>query len=400
MRRISAHYILPVSSPPIRNGIITLDDSGEVLDVSAPSGSEPEESEGVEFYSGALTPGFVNAHCHLELSHLKGAAPQGAGLAGFIAGLAAHRAKFTDEQAHRAASLADAQLYAAGTVAVGDVSNHRLTFEVKAGSPVFYHTFVERYGLRREDVASGVRSARMLAAEAERLGLSASLTPHAPYSTLPEMYDALAQGSAFWSVHNQECADENLMFEKGGGSLHELFLSMGLTPMPPVGKSSIHCTLRHVAEGQRLLLVHNTCTTAADYDAAAAVRCKGISWVLCPTSNLYIERRLPPLRMLRAKGANIALGTDSLASGASPNLLEELKLLAERFPDVPLSETLRWATLGGATALGMEHSLGSLERGKRPGVTLLTNLDLDKLKLTPDTKSYLLTKKIPTFADK
>jgi cytosine/adenosine deaminase-related metal-dependent hydrolase len=390
MRRIAAHYIFPISSPPIRNGIVTLDDSGAVLDLSASSG-ELQESEGVEFYSGALAPGFVNAHCHLELSHLRGVIPQGVGLAGFIASLAAHRSAFSDEQALRAANLADAQLYAAGTVAVGDISNRELTFGVKSGSPVFYHTFIERFGLRREDVAPGARSAQELAEAAAKLGLTASVTPHAPYSTRPEMYEALAQGG-IWSVHNQESGDENLLFEEGRGALHELFLSMGLPPVPPTGKSSIYHTLRHVAEGQRLLLVHNTYTGAADYDAAAA-RCKSISWVLCPASNLYIERTLPPLRMLRAKGANVALGTDSLASNASLNLLEELKLLAKHFPDIPLSEMLRWATLGGATALGREHVLGSLEKGKRPGVVHLSNLDLDKLKLTPETKSRLLTRK-------
>ncbi|MDR1416639.1 MAG: amidohydrolase family protein [Prevotellaceae bacterium] len=396
MRRIAAHYIFPISSPPIRNGIITLDDSGMVLNLSAPS-EELRESEGVEFYSGALAPGFVNAHCHLELSHLKGAIPQHTGLAGFIASLAAHRAAFSDEQARRAADLADAQLYASGTVAIGDISNSEVTFEVKSGSPVFYHTFIERFGLRREDVAPNVCMAQKLAAAAATLGLTASVTPHAPYSTLPEMYEALAQGG-IWSIHNQESDDENLLFEKGEGALHELFLSMGLTPLPPTGKPSIYHTLRHAAEGQRLLLVHNTYTSATDYDAAAA-RCKNISWTLCPASNLYIEHALPPLRMLRAKGANIALGTDSLASNASLNLLEELKLLAKCFSDIPLSEMLRWATLGGATALGREHILGSFEKGKRPGVTLLSNLDLDKLKLTPETKSRLLTRKIPTFAD-
>ncbi|MDR2813785.1 MAG: amidohydrolase family protein [Prevotellaceae bacterium] len=387
MRKIAAHYIFPISAPPVRNGILTLSDDGEVLDLSASDSTLPE-SEGVEFYSGALVPGFVNAHCHLELSHLKGVLPQRTGLAGFIPGLAAHRNDFTNEQALRAVALADAQLYASGTVAAGDISNSGLTFEVKSRSPIFYHTFIERFGLRREEVARSVQSAEALAAEAARLGLSASATPHAPYSTLPELYAALAQSSR-WSVHNQESSDENLLFREGRGALRELFLSMGLTPIPRTGKSSIYHTLQHAGEAKRLLLVHNTFTSAADYDAAA-VRCKNISWVLCPASNMYIERTLPPLQMLRSKGASIALGSDSLASNASLNLTDELKLLAAHFPDIPPDEMLRWATLGGATALGVEHIFGTFEKGKRPGVTLLSRLDLDKLKLTPETKSQSL----------
>jgi cytosine/adenosine deaminase-related metal-dependent hydrolase len=396
MRRIAAHYVFPISDPPIRNGILTLSNDGEVLDLSA-SADALQESEGVEFYSGALVPGFVNAHCHLELSHLKGVIPQHTGLAGFISSLAAHRNDFTDEQALRAIALADAQLYAGGAAAVGDISNSGLTFEVKAHSSVFYHTFIERFGLRREDVARSVQSAEALVAEAAQLGLSASVTPHAPYSTLPELYAALAQSSR-WSVHNQESGDENMLFREGRGALHELFSAMGLTPIPPTGKSSIYHTLQHVCEAQKLLLVHNTYATSTDYDAAAAC-CKNISWVLCPASNMYIERALPPLQMLRTKGAAIALGTDSLASNASLNLLDELKLLAAHFPDIPLSEMLRWATLGGAEALGVEHIFGTFEKGKRPGVTLLSNLNLDNLRLTPKTKSRLLTKKMPIFAD-
>lgn len=390
MRKIAAHYIFPVSRPPVRNAILTLGDSGEVLDLSA-ADSALQEREGVEFYSGVLAPGFVNAHCHLELSHLEGATPQGAGLAGFISALAAHRNAFTGEQALRAIALADARMYATGTVAVGDISNGSISFEVKERSPIFYHTFVERFGLRREDVVRGVQSAKALAAEAARRGLSASLTPHAPYSTLPELYAALAESSR-WSVHNQESSDENLLFREGRGALHALFAAMGLPPIPPTGKSSIYHTLQHAREAQRLLLVHNTYTSAADYEAAA-VRCKSISWVLCPASNMYIERALPPLQMLRSKGAAIALGADSLASNASLNLLDELKLLAAHFPHIPLSEMLRWATLGGAEALGVAHTFGTFEPGKRPGVTLLSKLDLDKLSLTPETESRLLTKK-------
>ncbi|MDR0711802.1 MAG: amidohydrolase family protein [Prevotellaceae bacterium] len=396
MRKIAAHYVFPVSDPPIRNGVLTLGDDGEVVDLSTSAGAL-QEIEGVEFYSGALVPGFVNAHCHLELSHLKGMTPQHAGLAGFISGLAAHRTAFSDEEALRAIALADAQLYAGGTVAVGDISNSGMTFEVKAHSPVFYHTFIERFGLRYEDVARSIRSAKALVAEAARLRLTASVTPHAPYSTRSELYAALAQSSR-WSVHNQESGDENLLFREGRGSLHELLSAMGLTPIPATGKSSIHHTLRHVSEAQKLLLVHNTYTSSADYDAAAAC-CKNISWVLCPASNMYIERALPPLQMLRAKGAAIAIGTDSLASNVSLNLLDELKFLAAHFPNIPLNEMLRWATLGGAEALGMERTLGTFEKGKRPGVTLLSNLDLNNLRLTPETKSCLLTKKMPIFTD-
>jgi cytosine/adenosine deaminase-related metal-dependent hydrolase len=137
--------------------------------------------------------------------------------------------------------------------------------------------------------------------------------------------------------------------------------------------------------------VHNAHTTAADYDFAIS-RNKNISWVLCPRSNLYIENALPPVQMLRAKGASIALGTDSLASNRSLSMLDELKCLAQNFPDIPFSETLRWATLGGAEALRREGVLGSLEPGKRPGVVLLEGFDCNRLTISEVTTSQLLAK--------
>ncbi|MDR3329402.1 MAG: amidohydrolase family protein, partial [Prevotellaceae bacterium] len=246
----------------------------------------------------------------------------------------------------------------------------------------FYHTFIERYGLRDEDAAPALRTATALAGEAQRLGLQASLTPHAPYSTSAALYAALLERSRAWSVHNQESREEHQLFAQGSGALHALFARMGLTPPPPTGASSIHHTLRHAHSLQRLLLVHNTTTTAADYEAAAAA-CRRLWWVLCPSSNLYIHGQLPPVALLRAKGAALAVGTDSLASTGSLNVLDELKLLAHHFPHIPLHETLRWATLGGAEALGMAQTLGSLEKGKRPGVALISGIDFDNMRLTP-----------------
>jgi cytosine/adenosine deaminase-related metal-dependent hydrolase len=395
MRRLAAHYIFPIAAPPLRNGVLTLGDEGEVLQLEA-GGDRLDEREGVEFYSGIIVPGFVNAHCHLELSYLKGMMPQGTGLAGFIRNLSQLRNAAGEAETQRAMALADAQMYAGGTVAVGDVSNGRESFAVKARSRICYHTFVERYGLRHEDVSVGISSAKFLLREAAQLGLSASATPHAPYSTCDAMYDALRRTddelAPLWSVHNQECEDENLLFIDGSGELQQLFAGMGL-PLPlPTGASSIRHTMRHVSATQRLALVHNVCTSPADYDLATA-QCSRIAWVMCCASNHHIGGILPPLDMLRKKGASLALGTDSLASNSSLQMVDELKFLSSRFPHIPLREMLSWATLGGAKALGKDEVFGSFEPGKKPGAVLLSCLNLDEQRLTSDTKAFLLTKK-------
>ena len=107
-----------------------------------------------------------------------------------------------------------------------------------------------------------------------------------------------------------------------------------------------------------------------------------VYWCLCPRSNRYISRLEPPVALLRSLGARICLGTDSLASNRSLSLLDELRALG----GVPLRESLRWATLGGAEALGLDDALGTVAPGKRPGLNLLTGLDFERMALTPDTR--------------
>ena len=134
--------------------------------------------------------------------------------------------------------------------------------------------------------------------------------------------------------------------------------------------------------------MHNCCLSEEDYDLLSEHFIHPISWVLCPASNNYISSLRPPVEMLLKRGASIALGTDSLASNDNLSMLDEIRLLG----DVPLAQALRWATLGGAEALGLEDELGSVEVGKRPGIVLLEGLCIEhgQLRLTPFTTSRRL----------
>ena len=110
-----------------------------------------------------------------------------------------------------------------------------------------------------------------------------------------------------------------------------------------------------------------------------------IYWCLCPNSNLYIEDKLPPLNLLIEKDCRIVIGTDSLASNKSISILEEIKTLQFSFPGLSLEELIKWATLNGAKALGEESSYGTIEKGKKPGLLLLQDIDLHKMKLLPES---------------
>jgi cytosine/adenosine deaminase-related metal-dependent hydrolase len=109
-------------------------------------------------------------------------------------------------------------------------------------------------------------------------------------------------------------------------------------------------------------------------------------WCLCPRANLYIENRVPPVDLLTEEGCRIVIGTDSLASNESLDILAELKVLQDHFPEIPLAELVRWATLNGAMALRQKNTYGSIRRGKRPGLLLLQDVDLLNMRLLPESR--------------
>jgi cytosine/adenosine deaminase-related metal-dependent hydrolase len=379
MRRIAAQYLFMGKPPLLRHGMVTLDDTHRVVEVGQWNG---EETAHTEFYNGLLSPGFVNAHCHLELSHLKGVVAPQAGMAGFLESMMKPRPVGAD--ALSAQQRADAQMRKEGVVAVGDICNTPASFGVKQGSALYYHSFVEVAGLSAQVTDARKAAAAGLLKEAEQAGLAATVTPHAPYSMNEALFTfavEAAQQQGILSIHNQESEDENALFLQGHGALHTLFAAMGFTAPPLTGQTSVHRILPWLRDDTRLLLVHNTVTSAADYEAVLAATRK-VSWVLCPNSNRYITGLTPPAGLFFTKGAAVAIGTDSLASNTQLSVWEELKTLAHHFPQIPLDTLLQWATHGGAQALRKEQELGVLEAGKRPGLVLIENLDLHQLKLT------------------
>ncbi|MDR0692683.1 MAG: amidohydrolase family protein [Prevotellaceae bacterium] len=380
MRRIAAQYLFTGKPPLLRHGMVTLDDAHRVIAVGQWDGTETAHTE---FYNGVLAPGFVNAHCHLELSHLKGVIAPQAGMAGFLDAVMRQPA---GTAAAGVLQLADEQMRKEGIVAVGDVCNTPASFGVKRESDIYYHSFIEVAGLSEQVTETRKAAAAGLLNDAEVAGLTATVTPHAPYSMNEALFafavDA-AQRQHILSIHNQESDAENALFLQGEGALQTLFASMGFTTPHPTGLTSVHRILPLLRESTRLLLVHNTVTSEADYEAVQAAT-RNVSWVLCPNSNRYITGMLPPAGLFFSKGAQVAIGADSLASNTQLSVLEELKTLARHFPQIPLETLLQWATYGGAQALRKERELGLLEAGKQPGLVLIENLDLHRLKLTPD----------------
>jgi cytosine/adenosine deaminase-related metal-dependent hydrolase len=159
MRRFSAHYVFPVNESPIKNGIVTVDDNNTILEIITP-GDNLKELGSMEFHNGVIVPGFVNAHCHLELSHLKGRICQSKGIAEFVSQVRSTR-KSEKHEIALAIKQAIRVLESNGTVAVADICNTADTIVEKQKSEILFHNFIELFGLNPNDTQE--RIANLLA---------------------------------------------------------------------------------------------------------------------------------------------------------------------------------------------------------------------------------------------
>jgi cytosine/adenosine deaminase-related metal-dependent hydrolase len=392
VRKIAATYIFPGIQPPIKNGILTCTADGTILEISEQNEKITEQS-GLEYYSGILIPGFVNTHCHLELSHLKGKIEEKMGIGGFIGKINQLRNQET-ENSEKAIQVADRKMWAAGTAAVGDISNSTLTIETKKNSKIHYHTLIETFGFHPSRAERAFDYAQFVQFQFKEKGLATCIVPHSPYSVSKPLFEKIKENAiiekSILSIHNQESKSESEFFTKGTGAIvNHLQNNLGIdvSHWEPTGESSLISILQYLPKENQLLLVHNTFTEKEDLIELRKIRStENTFFVLCPNSNLYIENQLPPVSLFREENLNICLGTDSLASNHELSVLSEMITLQLHFPELKFEELFRWASLNGAKALQIEDKFGSFEIGKNPGVNLITGIDFKTMKLTVKSK--------------
>lgn len=387
MRKIAADLILPVSLKPVRNGVVIVDDNGVILKIDEQRNYDTSE---LEMHKGVIIPGFVNAHCHLELSHMKGKVDTGKGLIPFITDVVTKRAA-SDYEISEAISKAEKEMIDNGIVAVGDISNVTDTFSQKAKGNLRYYTFVEFFDFLQDQNAIIEFDKYKAVFDELKLakGSKKSVVPHAPYTVSKKLFQLLNEANGETpqtvSIHNQELIPENDLFLTKTGTFIDFYGSFGISldEFEATGKTSIHYALENMNPNHKTLFVHNTKSTVEDIQAAQAWGKDNVYWVTCPNANLYIENCLPDYRHFIDTNANIAIGTDSLTSNWQLCILDEMKTISKFQSYIPFDMMLRWATLNGAEALGFDDTLGSIEVGKTPGLNLLS-LGKD-LKLSADT---------------
>lgn len=374
MQKFQADWVYPVSSAPLKNGIVITDDYGVVLSVE--EGSR-QSSGDVQRLHGTIIPGFINTHCHLELSHMRGMLDTGTGLISFINDVVRKR-NATPEVIAESIRAAEDEMIRNGIVAVGDISNVTDTFAQKQLGRLQYYTFIEMFDFLQEKDAQDCFNQYVKVYEALILpeGHRKSCVPHAPYSVSNSLFQLINSqnrtGAHTISIHNQEMEAENELFRSKSGGLPQFYagFNISLGDFISTGRTSIYYALQNMDPAHRTLFVHNILTTSDELLDAHAWNAHTY-WATNPNANLYIENRLPDYRIFIENNARVTIGTDSLASNWQLSILEEMKTIARYQSYVPFETMLRWATLNGAEALGFDDRFGSIEAGKRPGLNLL-----------------------------
>ncbi|MBL4624996.1 MAG: amidohydrolase family protein [Flavobacteriales bacterium] len=374
MRKITADFIHPISSEPIPNGVVIIDDNGKVQDVL----SSAENLDDVEKHPGIICPGFVNTHCHLELSHMKGIVNESKGLVEFIKELMSQREADPDF-VQQCIIDAETEMITNGIVAVGDISNGPDTFIQKTRGNLYYHTFIELYGFLDEQANESFENGLQLITNFKSQSSNYSLVPHSAYSASRPLWEKICtwneENSGIISFHNEETEDENKLFIDGKGNFIDLMQWFGVDTSfwKPTGKSSLNSVKDILPPKVKTLLVHNTFTSAKELLTLNSER-STLYWCLCPNANWYIERRLPNINIFIETNVNVTLGTDSLSSNWGLSILSEMQRIKEHYPETSTSMLLKWGTHNGAELLGIENKYGSLKKGKSPGINLITGL--------------------------
>ncbi|HKZ65367.1 MAG TPA: amidohydrolase family protein [Chitinophagaceae bacterium] len=335
-----------------------------------------EAGDDVQVFTGILSPGFINCHCHLELSHLKGRIPEKTGLIKFLSKVMEDR-HCPEAEILKAIDKAEEEMLQSGIVAVGDICNNQLALPQKAKGRIWYQNFIEASGFAPELAEQRLKRAiEIFNAYVNQCSTPStinSIVPHAPYSVSEELWEKIINfpGNQLLTIHNQEAEDENNLFLNKQGEFLKFYEAFNIDSsyFRSSGKTSLQTYLSKFLPDQQVIMVHNVHTSDEDiyYSKKSAAQ---LYWCFCPNANLYITGQLPNIESFIKQGCTIVLGTDSLASNHQLSIIAEMKTIREHFPLIATEQLLKWATINGARALQIDNIMGSFEKGKKPGVVL------------------------------
>lgn len=368
---LRARLVWPVDRPPVDGGAVCVEDGlvraiGPAAEVPAPAGARR-----LDLGEVVLLPGLVNAHCHLDYTGMAGQVAPTGSFTDWIKAITALKGGWSQEEFRRSWLAGAAMLVRRGVTTVADIEAvPELLPEVWRATPLRVISFLEMTGVKSRRDPAQILAEAVARAEALPVGrCGVGLSPHAPYSTVPELLrrSAAAARARGWrlSIHVAESAEEFEMFRHRRGDLCAWLARNGRNNADCDGVSPVQHLARHGLLGPEVLAVHANYLAAGDAERLAR---HGVAVVHCPRSHAYFGHRPFPWPGLRRAGVTVCLGTDSLVTvppGEEPvlDLFAEMRRFQAQHPGVPPAEVVRLATAHAAQALGLAERAGTLSPG-------------------------------------
>lgn len=362
MRFLSADYLFTLKDEPIKNGVIQIDNSGKIIEIF--NDRSFVTSHKIEVFNGIICPGFINSHCHLELSHLKGLADTIQDFSQFIS-LVKSRYDFSKKKIYDAIQQAESEMFDNGIVAVGDICNTVDTIHQKNNNKLLYYNFIETFEVNDNKADFAIKKSLALRGKFRANNMQATITPHAPYSVPPYLMGQILKYSdnndVLFSIHNQETNQENELFTNKSGAFYDWLNNIGASSSIWSKRESSHKAIVELGLMKKKLLVHNTYSKKKEL--------LNNYYCTCPKANLFIEKKLPNYSIFNID--NLCVGTDSLASNDSLSIIKELGVI-QKNSNFSLQELFIIGCKNGAEIFGFKK-LGTLEAGKTPGINLVSD---------------------------
>lgn len=373
MNLYRARHLVSMEGPPVENGGVLVSD-GKIAAV----GSFKEvrvffpgpRDKIVDLGERVLLPGFINAHCHLELTPLLNTVLTETSFAKWIQRINAAKRHFSDDDYLAGIKDGAWRLARSGTTTVFNIESYPELLNRLPELPLRVWWFYEMLDVRlRAHDNSSMHGAMSIFHPANASGMRHfGLSPHAPYTASPELFCLALQAARAakmpFTTHVAESRDEMQMFRDASGPLFDFLAALGR----PMGDCGGTTPFRRLVENGMIdphsILVHLNELDAADFSLIPAfVGGKALQVVHCPKSHGFFRHSPFPFERLCELGANISLGTDSLASNSTLNMFAEMRAFAKTHPTVSPVEILRMVTVNPARSINLEKTLGSFRNG-------------------------------------
>jgi len=363
---LKADYIIPISNPPIKNGAVHIKD-GRIIECDKFFKISSADKKVVELNNVCLLPGFVNTHTHLELTNLKDKIPYKDSFIQWIRDIIEAKKYWNKKNYINSLNLSIKQLITSGTTTVADITSTGLSPQILLNSNLRCKIYKEITGFKFDVISQIIARLKKFLSNLHPTNLiTFGIAPHAPYSVSPKLFIALYNLAKNYnlpmSIHIAEEREEIEFLMKGSGDVVHLLKELDVweDKWKPPGLSSVRYLDSLGILNSNVIGVH---LNYIDEEEIEILKEKRVGVVHCPKSHKFFKREDFPIQRLIDKGIIVALGTDSLASNDSLNMLEEMKELKKRY-NLASELILKLATLNGAKILGLDAQIGSIQVGK------------------------------------